>query len=148
MPIQRLLAVLALCLFAAMPAHARRGIALVNTGDELFEVAAFPADVVRAIPAAGNSKVGYKCSHFGLFWADIWTWDCKLVAVTGEDTYGNLPDDLVVKLAADPQYAIGNAKRGFWNHYAFWGLIGAIVAFAVYAMLPGKKPDAEAPGTA
>jgi len=148
MSIQRLLAVLALCLFAAMPAHARRGFALINTGDELFEVAPFPADVVRAIPAAVSSQVGYKCSHFGLFWADIWTWDCKLVAVTGENSYGDLPDELVAKLAADPQYAMSNAKRGFWNHYVFWSLVGAFAAFVLFAMITGKKAATEVPSGA
>jgi hypothetical protein len=144
MSIQRLLAIVALCLFAAMPAHARRGFALINTGDELFEVAEFPAEIVKAIPAAASAKVGYKCSHFGLFWADIWTWDCKLVAVTGDNSYGDLPDDLVAKLATDSQYAMSHARRGFWNHYAFWSLIGAFAAFMVFAMFTGKRPAAGA----
>lgn len=139
MPFQRLLVVISLCFFAALPAHARRGIAVINTGDELFEVADFPADVIKANPAAASAKVGYKCSHFGLFWADIWTWDCKLVAVTGDSSYADLPNALVAQLAGDSHYALGEAKRGFWNHYAFWTLIGAIGAFLVFLMVGGRK---------
>jgi hypothetical protein len=139
MSLQRLLAILALCLLFAAPAHAKKGIMVFNTGDELFSVAPFPADVVKDSPAAKDYQAGYKCSHFGLLWADVWTWDCKLVAVTGEDSYASLPEDVANKLTADPQYAFSKAKRGFWNHYAFWTLIGGILLFFVWGMVSGSK---------
>jgi len=141
---RRFLVILALCLLAASPAHARRGLMLINTGDELFEVADFPEDVVQTIPRAKTAKVGYKCDHFGIFWADVWTWNCSVVAVTGENSYADLPDDITSRLAGDPQYAFGKAKRGVWNHYAFWALIAAVGAFFAYGMFAGKKSEPEA----
>jgi hypothetical protein len=137
--LQRFFVVLALCLIAAAPAHAKRGLMLINTGDELFEVAAFPEDVIKQIPKANAAKVGYKCNHFGIFWADVWTWDCKMVAMLDENSYADLPDDIATRLAGDAQYSLGHAKRGLWNHYAFWVLIAAVLAVLAWTMLPGSK---------
>ena len=142
--LRRFLIILALCLAASAPAHAKRGLMLINTGDELFEVAAFPAEVIKDLPAAKDAKVGYKCSHFGLFWADVWTWDCKMVAVLDENSYGDMPAALASRLSSDPQYGLDHAKRGLWNHYAFWTLIALVVAFFAYGMFAGKKEGADA----
>jgi hypothetical protein len=145
MSVRLLFATLALCLgVIATPAHAKRGIGIINTGDELFEVADFPADVVAAIPQTKSMKVGYKCSHFGLFWADVWTWDCELVGVSGENSYTSLPDELRTKLVADPQYAYGNVKRGVWNRYGFWGALALLAVFLGIGAVAGRKSGTEA----
>ena len=145
MSVRLLFATVALCLgVIATPAHAKRGIGIINTGDELFEVAPFPADVIAAIPQTKNLQVGYKCSHFGIFWADVWTWDCKLVGVEGESSYTDLPDELRTKLSADPQYAYSHAKRGLWNHYGFWGALGALAVLLGIGAVAGKKESTEA----
>ena len=102
-----------------MSADAKGGFALINTGDDLFEVADLPAAILKDFSSAKDAKAGYKCSRFGLFWADIETWDCQLVAVTGENSYGTLPHEVVSKLEADSQHKLSNAVRDFWNHYAF-----------------------------
>lgn len=136
--LHRLLAILALSLVAALPVQAK-GLFVINTGDEMFEVGSFPADVIQTHPAAKDYKAGYKCSHFGILWADVWTWDCKLVAVTGENSYADLPDELVAKLVSDPQYAFGKAQRNFWNHYGFWLVLMAGMAYLAYRKLGGKK---------
>ena len=141
--IRQLLIILALSLFFAAPAHAKRGIAIINTGDELFEVADFPDDVIKIAPGARNAKVGYKCSHVGLFWADIWTWDCKMVAVTGDNSYGDLPPDIAAMLDTNPAYTLRKAKRGFWNHYAFPTLLFGIAAFAVFGWFKRDKEESE-----
>jgi hypothetical protein len=138
--IQKLLAVLFFSLLFAMPAHARKGFALFNTGDELFAVADFPADIVKDNPKAKDMQAGYKCSHFGLFYADVWTWDCKLVAMKGDDSYSDLPADLASKLSSDPQYAFSKAQRGFWNHYAFWTALGTL---ALLIVIGSRLPDPE-----
>lgn len=142
--LHRVLAALALCLFAALPSQAK-GLFIINTGDEMFEVANFPADVIQTHPAAKDYKAGYKCSHFGVLWADVWTWDCKLVAVTGENSYSDLPDDVAAKLAGDPQYAMSKTQRNFWNKYAFWLLSIAGIAFFAYSKLGGKKKEQPQP---
>ena len=139
--IQRFLAILALCLCAAVPVQAK-GLFIINTGDEMFEVGSFPADVIQTYPGTKDYKAGYKCNHFGLMWADVWTWDCKLVAVTGENSFADLPDEVVTKLASDPLYAMSKAQRNFWNKYAFWLLSIAGIAFLVYRKMGGKKNEA------
>ena len=145
MSVRLLFATVALCLgVIATPAHAKRGIGVINTGDELFEVAPFPADVIATIPQAKDLKVGYKCSHFGIFWADVWTWDCQLVGVEGENSYTSLPDTLRTQLSADPQYAYSHAKRGLWNHYGFWAVLGLLAVLLGIGAVSGKKDSAEA----
>lgn len=140
MSVRLLFATVALCLgVIATPAHAKRGIGVINTGDELFEVAPFPAEIVAVIPQAKDLKIGYKCSHFGIFWADVWTWDCKLVGVEGENSYTDLPEAMRTQLAADPQYAYSHAKRGLWNHYGFWAVLGAFAVFVGFGVLTGNK---------
>jgi hypothetical protein len=58
-----------------------KGMLLINTGNELFEVAAFPAQQVGEFRDLDSMTAGYKCQRFGIFWADIWTWDCTLVGI-------------------------------------------------------------------
>ena len=145
MSVRLMFATAALCLgVVATPAHAKRGIGVINTGEELFEVAPFPAEVIAAIPQAKDLKVGYKCSHFGVFWADVWTWDCQLVGVEGENSYTSLPDALRTKLSADPQYDYSHVKRGLWNHYGFWAALAAAAAFFGIGAVVGKKKSSGA----
>ena len=142
MSLRLLFATAALCLgVVATPAHAKRGIGIINTGEELFEVAPFPADVIAAVPQAKDLKVGYKCSHFGVFWADVWTWDCQLVGVENENSYTTLPDGLRDKLSADPQYGYSQVKRGLWNRYGFWAALIALAALVGIGAVAGKKKD-------
>ncbi len=142
MSLRLLLATLAVCLgvLASPAAHAKRGIGILNTGDELFEVADLPAKLMPASMTQAP-KVGYLCNHFGIFWADVWTWGCKLVVVADEHSYSDLPADVSTQLAADPAYAFGNAKRGFWNHYGILSVLAAVLAFMAYGLLSSKKDD-------
>jgi hypothetical protein len=101
----------------ATPAHAAKVPLFFGYGDELFEVTEFPAEIIKQNPNASTLKVGYKCSHFSLLWADVWTWDCTMVGVAGEKSYTDLPSEITTQLAGNPQYAMGKAQRSFWNHY-------------------------------
>lgn len=125
MKLRSILASISLALLVCLPAQAK-GIFMVNTGDELFTVAAFPERLISQFPALAQVQAGYKCEHFGLFWADVWTWDCKLVGVDAGDSYYDLPEPVVSALATDPQYAMGKAKRGLWNHYGIFAMLAAV----------------------
>jgi hypothetical protein len=108
-----------------------KGFALINTGDELFEVADFPSKLVGQFPALRAIKAGYKCNHLGVFWADVWTWNCKLVGVTSNSSYIDLPPAIAGELSADSQYSIRHARRGFWNHYGFWAALAGLLGFGL-----------------
>lgn len=148
MSLRTLLAAAALCLGVAFvpAAHAKKGIGVINTGDELFEVADFPADLVAADDRLKQMKVGYKCDHFGVFWADVWTWNCGIVGLkSGEDnSYYTLPGDMTSQLSSNPDYAIGKAKRGLWNHYGFWAALVLIIGFAVVGKVSGSRSETAA----
>lgn len=142
MKMRYLLATVALCFgFAFTPAAHAKKLGIINTGDELFEVGDFPADIAAADAPPKDMKVGYKCSHFGVFWADVWTWDCGLVGLRAaeENTFYALPSELTSKLSADPAYAFSKTKRGLWNHYGFWAALALFLGFAAFGALTGSK---------
>ncbi|SHH46812.1 hypothetical protein [Massilia sp. CF038] len=120
-----------LAMLFCLPAQAK-GFLLFNTGSELFEVAPFPAEMVSEYRDLNSYKAGYKCDHFGLFWADIWTWNCSLVAVSAQDSYADLPAAVASKLRGDPAYAFKNTQRSFWNHY---GILAALAALGGLSFL-------------
>jgi hypothetical protein len=141
---QRITRIIVFALYAAVltfsgAAHAKRGLVIFNTGDELFEVASYQSPSLP-VPV----QIGYKCSHFGLFWADVWTWDCKMVAYLSENEYANLPEQFISELQNNSQYKMSKAKRGFWNHYAFWVLMSLIGLVSFWAFRQQTKIDAEA----
>lgn len=148
MRLQRLFLILSFSLLTVLPAQAK-GLFIINTGDEMFEVGEFPAEVVQSYPSAKDFKAGYKCEHFGVLWADVWTWNCALVAVTGENSYADLPDEVLTRLSGDPQYAFGKVKRDLWNQYGIALLVLLLVGFGVYSKMgKGKKADAAPAETA
>ena len=83
---------------AAGEAHAK--FILINTGEEVYEVAELPPELAAEAPP-GSWKLGYMCSHVGVFWADIWTWSCELVAYDRTThTYADLPPEMKTELEA------------------------------------------------
>lgn len=122
------------------PAQAK-GLLIYNTGEELFEVADFPQDMVNIYPGLKDYKVSYACQRFGLFWADVWTWDCKLTAGNlSTNTIVDIPQELIPKLEQD--YPFDKAQRNFWNKY---GIVTMVGIFALLAITKGKEePTPEA----
>lgn len=120
----------ALFLLAPTDAHARRGLPLVviNTGDAIYEIGDLPAELAKD-PELAGWKLGYKCQHFGVLWADIACWDKQLVAFK-DDTYSDLPPDVRQQLeAAHPWSA---TRRNPWNKFGIFAMVGvAGLAFAV-----------------
>lgn len=115
-----------LCSFPLM-AHAARVPVVFGTGDEIFVVGDFPKEFVEKYQPESGLKLGYKCQHFSLFWADVWSWDCQQVAVVNDNTYADLPAD-ASSMINTPEYAMSKAQRGFWNHYGLLCLV--LVGFA------------------
>ena len=133
-------------LLAPLSAQAKGIPFIFNTGDELFEVGALPAEVADDYRA--SAKLGYRCEHVGLFWADLWTWNCELsvVDIAGK-SYGDLPTEVHEKLAS--QYSMSDAKRGYWNHYGLATIIGIFAALYLWGSIKSKGDEASvASGTA
>lgn len=117
----------AVSLFVLLPslAHAKVPF-IINTGNEIFEVAPLPAPLKEGKPQLAAWKLGYMCDRFGILWADVWTWNCKIVAYDGDKTYSDLPEEL--RSSFESQYPMSKAQRGLWNHYGIViiavGLVG------------------------
>lgn len=133
--IKRVLLLLALMLAFPLAAHAAKVPVFFGTGDEMFVVGDFPKEFVDKYQPEAGMKLGYKCQHFSLFWADVWTWDCKQVGVVSENSYATLPAESLSMLSGK-EYSMSEAKRGFWNHYAFptaLALIAGLIAFGMFS---------------
>lgn len=117
-----------LCLICAsfFPAISyAKGIPLFfNTGDEIFEV--------KNAPDLGQGfKVGYACKHFGLFGADVWSWDCQLMAVNKADfSAADLEPEQQQQYQAE--YPLSSRDRGIWNHY---GILILLLVIGGYGLL-------------
>ena len=114
---------LAAALLALAPAAEAKIPIPINTGNGVFEVAPLPETLKAMDRSLASWKLGYKCDRFGILWADVWTWNCKLVAYDGVKSYSDLPDELRTKL--EKEYPMSKAQRGFWNHY---GIVVVLVA--------------------
>jgi hypothetical protein len=88
-----------------------------QTGDELFEIAEAPA-------FEDGYSLGYACERFAVFGADIWTWNCQLMAVNVDEfSVGDLGDEM--KAEFSKIYSLSDRKRNVWNHYGIF-LLGAV----------------------
>ena len=95
---------------------------LINTGEVIHRVADLPAELASD-PNLEGWQLGYKCSHFGILFADIWSWDEELVAFK-DDTYADLPEDLKAEL--EEQYSFGDAERNPWQRYGIVMLLALV----------------------
>lgn len=117
----------AVILFAAslIPSIAMaKGVPLFfQTGDELFEI--------EGSPGLGDGySIGYACKRFGIFGADVWTWDCDLMAVNLEEfSVGELDTELKNEYSA--KYSLTDRKRDPWNHYGVFAFGALVFAGAI-----------------
>jgi hypothetical protein len=102
----------------------RRGIPflfIINTGDVIYPVAELPEELAND-PELKGWALGWKCSHFGLLWADIACWNKELVAFK-DNTYSELPAKLLDDLEA--RYPFSDAERNLWNRYGMLLMLAA-----------------------
>lgn len=61
-------------------AKRRRGFfpIIFNTGTQISYVAELPGGLTDD-PELQGWALGYKYEHFGILWADVWTWERELV---------------------------------------------------------------------
>lgn len=124
----RVLYALALLFFLAVtPSSAEaKGLLIINTGDEIFDAAELPEALQS--PEVDGWRLGWMCSRFGVLWADVWTWDCRLVAYQG-DNYSDLPPDLQAQL--EEAHPKSSANRGLWNRFGIFALLGVVAVLGI-----------------
>lgn len=132
----------------AEPAHARRGFALINTGEDIFESgpipdAAYggidPSHLAEAKQQMAGWQAGYKCSIFGVFWMYFHMWDCKAVAFQG-DSYDDSPE---LVSAIDAQYK-GDYSAGFWKggmRFVLLAVAAVVGGVMVMGLRGGNEPE-------
>ncbi len=137
--------IVSLCLsaFCGKDALAKKRIPipmLINIGDVIYPVAPIP-DAVAArsdAPDILDWKLGYRCQHFGIFYADIVCWDKELV-IFKENTYSEIPGDLRGDLEAE--YPFSEADRTTWNRYGLVIVISILIALGALGALGQKLTE-------
>ncbi len=126
---KKILAVCVLMVAFAMPSVASaKGFGFISHGDELVEVG--------PIPEAPGRVVGSLCQHVSVLWANIYTWNCRLVVTDKElQKYMEIPEPLQQEFEA--RYSVANAQRDVWAKYGIFVLIGLFGLMA----LKKKKPS-------
>lgn len=137
------LGALTLTLLAPATAQAKRGIALISTGDKMFDIAeATPDSAARQ--EWPDAVVAYHAQHFGLFWLPIWTWDGKPVIYSDDaETY---MDGTLEEIAGATGVPVDQISKPFLYSFPLGLLI--IVLLVVVAILYGvfaRDDDDEQP---
>lgn len=114
-------------------AEAKRGFAIINTGEDIFEAGPIPA------PFDQNAKLkpmkaGYKCKIFGVFWAYLHTWKCEPVAFIGNSFVRHAD----LGKAIDAKYK-GKHKGGLWNMHGRWLFLLLIIGMIAMGLMGKKK---------
>jgi len=130
-----LAAFLILCapLFFQTQAQAKIPLFIINTGDIIYPVADIPDELAETETDLSGYKLGYKCSHFGVLFADVWCWDKQLVLF--KDTsirnqeYMDLPDE--IRPSLEKKYPFSKTDRSPWNKYGIFVIIGGMVFFGM-----------------
>lgn len=84
-----------LILFNASDAQAKKGIAIINTGEDITHLADVDAkslEEVKASTGAQKPAIGYLYSEFGIFWLNLWTWDGKYVLFENDQVWDVTPE--------------------------------------------------------
>lgn len=125
---KRFLLSIALLACSSLPIAAQaKGIPLVlNTGDELF--------AIKGAPAFDDGyAVGYACKRLGVFGADIWTWDCNIMAINeAEFSVGDLEPAAAAEMAR--KYPLSARERSLWNHYGFAAILLGVAGFGAVGL--------------
>jgi len=92
-------------------AHAKRGVAIYNTGEDVVHLSDIKEDVRAEVEAdtAPGVKIGMLYSRFGLFWMDIWRWDKRYVLYDDNDAVWEVPEESLKEIAAgsmDPPFTM------------------------------------------
>ncbi|MFB2539765.1 MULTISPECIES: hypothetical protein [unclassified Acinetobacter] len=124
---KKILMALTLALAFTLPNVAMaKGILIFNTGDEIFEIKNAPT-------FDDGFKLGYACKHFGLLWADVWTWDCQMMAVNPDrNEVADLPADM--KQQFQSQFSESDRDRGFWNRFGIFILALIFIGYGIFNM--------------
>jgi len=126
-------------------AEAARGIAIVNTGEDVMEVGQVKPEhkaEVEGKTEAGVS-IGIMYSRFGLFWLDIVRWDKKYVLFSGNNIY-EIPEEVAKEIAASIDKPLTLTIPPGMIVLIALGL--ALIAF-VFIGRKNEEPDApDAPG--
>lgn len=119
------------------------GLAIINTGEDIYPVGPLP-DAIKDIPEIAGHEVGMKCSVFGVFWVMLHHWDCEAVVYMPGTT--NYYDASAFDGAFNPSdYEKGDANFGFMGGTARWLLLaGVVIAIVIGARGAGKDEEAPA----
>ncbi len=121
---RRTYGLLLLLLLSMSPTIAHAKFVPFNTGDALYRIDGAP-------DYGAGFSLGYACQHVAVLGADLWSWDCNLMAVNTDDfSVAELGSEEVA--AYQEAYTPADRSRDPWNHYGGLLIVAAILGYGVY----------------
>jgi len=110
-----------------------KGFFLFTWGEEIYETGPLPEQLSSQYP---GWTAGYKCSVFGVFWANIHVWGCEPVVSDGESYY----DQITITKPVAELYSMSDAQRGFWDKHGRWVFL-SIIVLCLLSQFASKSED-------
>jgi hypothetical protein len=113
---------------------------LITSGEQFSYLGEVPAELKAAIRAdtKADPAVGYKYSHFGIFWLALWTWDGDYCLYQGNKYWKLTPAQAAI-LLKKPEAEL---SKPFWYRFPPGLLVvGGLVAFSVAAGVLSQRPQ-------
>lgn len=96
-----------------------------GSGEVLYPSADFSPAVISMAPMLAGNHNAWKCQHFTVLGAALWSWDCIPVASHPQmQAWAPLPPELVQ--AVSVQTPLAAAQRSGWNRHG--GLVLVLLA--------------------
>ncbi len=122
-------------LLSAREAQAR-GIIVYHTGEDVYETGDLPEKLEDEFP---GGTAGYKCSVFGVFFADFARWDCApVVYKETADGFDYNDEDWVVELLED-EFSEDDMQVPFWKNHGRWVIGAGVLGLVGLGVLRRKK---------
>src|SRR5437879_1028643 len=132
-----LFASLALLAFLGLPSGAEAKIILITHGDTVKHLGDVRTDPQVKLPA---DKVGFKYSHFGIFWLDLWTWGGEY-CLYAEKEYWPIPEELAAALLQPSGATPG--KPFFYRVPPGLAIVVFLVALGLIAKVRARRAQKE-----
>lgn len=128
-------------------AHARRGLMVINTGEDAMSIREVPAEVQAelGLPAGSSSlQVGIKYSRFGVFFLDIARWNSEFCLFTEEADGFSYEPATPAQIAESTGIPEAEIKRPIRYYLPPGGvLIGLVLAVGVPFVMLSSRADAK-----
>ena len=129
--------------FSFFTSHARKGIPIpvCFPCEKIITVKQLPTDDKFKDDKGGKLNLGYIYKEYGALWLPVWNNDGRYVLTNvKEDTYYDLSAEEITMLKQEDKIDIpSGSPLSFWKKIGGKLIVGTLLAFLIWGMLPSKN---------